>query len=91
MAFLQVAGAARSGDVHELLAAHVFEQPVRQQHRVVGRAGAEVHVEIAVVVEVREVAAHDRQGMVESDLLGHVLEALPVDVPIEPGGHALVG
>ena len=45
-----------------------------------------VHVQEAVVVEVAEVAPHRGEDHVEAGFLGHVLEALAVQVTEEPVG-----
>ncbi len=57
-----------AGDLGEALAAHVLEHPVGDEARQVGIAGAQVHVQEAVVVEIAEIAAHGREDHVQTGL-----------------------
>ena len=75
-----------AGDLGEPLAADVLEHAVGDQRGQARLAGAQVHVEEAVVVEVAEVAPHRGEDHVQAGFLGHVLEALALQVAEEPVG-----
>src|SRR5207247_4410494 len=83
-AFLQVSRAGRGRNVGKTLAANIFEHAVGDQHVNAGVAGAQVEVEIAVVVEVGEVAAHGGEDPVHPRLCANVLEALAAQVAVYP-------
>ena len=54
-------------------------------------AGAQVHVEPAVVVKVAIVASHGRENHVQARFLGHVSKPLPCQIPVKPAGIPAVG
>ncbi len=71
------------GDLGEALAADVFEHAVGDQSRKAGLARAQIHVEIAVVVEVGVVASHRGKDHVEAGFAGHVFETLSAPIVVE--------
>src|SRR4029077_8418104 len=78
-------GAGGGGDLGKALAFNVLEHAVGDQH-VVGRvASAEIEIEIAVVVEVPEVASHGNKDPVDAGFLADIDEALAAQVTVEPG------
>src|ERR1700683_5001326 len=66
MAFLQVADTGGLGNVGEVTAFDVVEHPVGDERGEVGVAGAEIHIQPAVVVDIAEIRAHRVYGPVEA-------------------------
>ena len=90
VSLLQVAGARGRGDVAEALAGHIPEQAIGDKGLQGGVSGAQVKVQVAVIVEVAEVRAHGGKVQVEPGLAGHVLEPPALQVAIKPIGPAAV-
>jgi hypothetical protein len=86
VARLEMAGARGLGDVQEPLAVVVLQHDVGHQGGQRRRARAEVHVEVAVVVEVAEVGAHRGHHAVEPHARAHVGEGAVAVVPVEGQG-----
>ena len=82
---LKMAGTRGQGHVQKPPARLVLEHQVGDEVLERHPAGPEIEVEIAVVVDVAEVAAHRRHGPVETDLAGDVAEAVGAEVSVEPG------
>ena len=96
VSLVQLARAGRGGDAHERLALLVQQQLVRQDRSKRRAAHAEIHVEVAVVVDVAEVGGHRHQHLVQPDLGGDVAERPVSEIAIQLRGlrvvrHAEVG
>ncbi len=83
VSLLEVAGAGRLGHVLESAPSTFLIHQVRDQARQAHPARPEVDVEIAVVVDVAEVGAHDRHRPGEADLPAHLAEAVRAEVVVE--------
>src|SRR5262245_37540069 len=79
-----MAGPGCGGDIGETRAVHVFEQPIGHEKIITWSPGAQIHIEIAVVVEIAVVAAHGGKYLIEPGSRGLILETAATDVTIEP-------
>src|SRR5262249_4566880 len=83
VAFLQMARASRRCHIGESLPRLIAEGEIRHERRIRWRAGSEVNIEKAVVVQVAEVRAHRRDHAVQPDLIRHVLKSALAVIVIE--------
>src|SRR5208282_3957400 len=74
MALLQMAEAACGGDILEKFPFGIAKHPLGSQHGQVRRAGSEVKIQPAVIVEVAEIASHREKDVIQVHLLGHIGE-----------------
>src|SRR5262249_19640235 len=91
VAFVQLTGAGRGGDVDEGSSAVVPQQYIRKQRTVRRAARSEVHVEKAVVVDVAEVGGHRHEDLVEANLRRDVLECSVPEVSVQLERGRIVG
>src|SRR5438132_8457977 len=83
-------GARGYGDLGKALAGDVLEHAVGDEHGQAGVAGAEIEVEIAVVVKITEVASHRGEAHVQTGFPRDVLKTQAVQVAVELAGRATV-
>src|SRR5580704_4624105 len=101
VSFMELAGARGRRHVREELTFFVVQQDVGQHGSIAGIAGAEINIEITVVVDVAEVRAHGHEDAIETDFRGDIakravakifveLERLRVRGEAEIGTHGFV-
>ena len=83
VSFMEFARARGRGDVGKKLALLIVQQDVGQHGRVAGIAGAEINVEVSVVVDVAEVCAHGHEDAIETDFGGDIAKLAVAKILVE--------
>src|SRR5688572_17616968 len=90
MAFLQMPESAGGGDILKPNSAVVAKHSVWDQRGKIGISGAQVEIEIAIIIEIAEVGAHGVQHAIKTGFLRHVLECTVAIVAIQARPFPLV-